>query len=173
MSRAEREKQIEVLHELFDDVGMGILVDFRGMTVSDLTSFRTQLRDQEATFKVVKNRLCIRAVEGTPFEAVVEHFAGPVGILYTNSDPVGPAKVLADLIREKKNLSPKVGILAGKVISIDEIKMLANLPDRDTLVAQTLATCQAPASNFVRLMAEIPTSLVRVLEAVRNRKEAA
>ncbi|MEE8546632.1 MAG: 50S ribosomal protein L10, partial [bacterium] len=76
MSRAEREKQIEVLHELFDDVGMGILVDFRGMTVSDLTSFRTQLRDQEATFKVVKNRLCIRAVEGTPFEAVVEHFAG-------------------------------------------------------------------------------------------------
>ncbi len=173
MSRAEREKQIQVLHELFSDIRMGILADFRGMTVSDLTSFRTQLRDQEAKFRVVKNRLSIRAAEGTPFEAVVEHFAGPVGILYTNSDPVAPARVLADFIKQNENLNPKVGILAGKVISIDEIKMLADLPDRDTLIAQALAICQAPSGNFVRLMSEIPASFVRVLEAVRSRKEAA
>jgi len=173
LSRAEREKQIQVLHELFSDVRMGILADFRGMTVSDFTSFRTQLRDQEAQFRVVKNRLSIRAAEGTPFGAIIEHFDGPVGILYTNSDPVGPARVLADFVKDNKNLNPKVGILAGKVISINEIKMLADLPDRDTLIALSLATCQAPAGNFVRLMSEIPASFVRVLEAVRSRKEAA
>lgn len=173
MSRAEREERVKELNKLFGEVSMAILADFRGMTVSDLSSFRVQLREQEGKFRVLKNTLSIRAADGTQMESVKEHFSGPVGMLYTMSDPVGPAKVISDFAKENKHLELKVGVLAGKVISLDEIKTLAALPDRDTMVAMILATCQAPAGNFVRLMTEIPASLVRVLDAVRVQKEAA
>ncbi len=173
MNRAEREERVKELHKLFGEVSMAILADFRGMTVSDLGSFRVKLREQEAKFRVLKNTLSKRAADGTQLEIVKDHFDGPVGMLYTMSDPVGPAKVISDFAKGSKHLELKVGVLEGKIISLEEIKVLANLPDRDTMVARVLATCQAPAGNFVRLLSEVPASFVRVLDAVRAQKEAA
>ena len=173
MGRTDRDKQIEELHSLFNGMEMAVLADYRGLTVSDLSEFRTGLREVQGSFRVVKNTLSIRAADGTPLENVKEHFAGPVGILFTAGDPVGPAKVLVKFMKSHDNLELKVGVLAGKVISMGEIRTLSDLPDRDTLLATTLATFQAPTSGLARLMVEIPGSFVRVLDAIRTRKEAA
>ena len=173
MGRIDREKQIEELHELFSGMEMAVLADYRGMSVEDLSQFRTKLRDVQARFRVVKNTLSMRAAEGTPLEDVKEHFTGPVAILYTSDDPVGPAKALVDFMKTNDHLEAKVGVLSGKVIGLDDIKSLSALPDRDTLLAQSLATMAAPTTNFVRTLSEIPASLVRVLDAVRSQQDAA
>ena len=173
MGRADREEEIQKLHELFSGLEMAVLADYRGMSVEALTTFRSKLRKVDARFRVVKNTLSIRAVDGTPLEVLKDHFLGPVAVLYSRSDPVGPAKVLVDFMKTNERIQPKVGVLSGRLISLDEVKQLAELPDRDTLLAKALASMNAPATNFVRTLAEIPGSFVRVLDAIRRNKEAA
>ncbi|TNF48057.1 50S ribosomal protein L10 [bacterium] len=173
LSRAERDSKIQELHELFGNMEIAVLTDYRGLTVADLSDLRVQLRQVEGKFRVVKNTLSIRAADGTPMEAVKEYFSGPVGILFAEDDPVGPAKALVQFMKENNNLEPKVGILSGKVIGLDEIKVLADLPDRDTLLATALSSMQAPTTNFVSTLGQIPASFVRVLDAVRAQKNAA
>ena len=173
MGRADREMQIQELHELFSGLEMAVLADYRGMSVEALTNFRSKLREVDARFRVVKNTLSIRAADGTPLEAVKSHFTGPVAILIATTDLVGPAKVLVDFMKTSDHLKPKVGILAGKVIDLDDVKRLADMPDRDTMLAQALASMSAPATNFVRTLSEVPAGFVRVLGAIGRNKEAA
>lgn len=173
MGRADRDKQVQELHELFSGIEMAVLTDYRGLTVEKISDLRTKLRDVEGRFRVVKNTLSIRAADGTPLEAVKEYFTGPVAILYSTGDPVGPAKVLMDFIKGNDNLEAKVGILSGNIMEAADIKRLADMPSRDAMLARTMATMNAPASNFVRTLFEIPSSFVRVLGSIQRQKEAA
>jgi large subunit ribosomal protein L10 len=173
LGRADREKEIQELHELFSGFEMAILTDYRGMSVQALTTFRSRLREVDGRFRVVKNTLSTRAAEGTPMEVVKDYFTGPVAVLYSTSDPVGPAKVLVESMKTNVSLQPKVGILSGKMIGLDDVKRLADMPSRDVMLAMALATMNAPATNFVRTLSEIPASFVRVLSAIGRGKEAA
>lgn len=173
MGRADRDKQVQELHELFSGMEMAVLTDFRGLTVEEISVLRTKLRDVEARFRVVKNSLSIRAADGTPLEAVKEYFTGPVAILYTAGDPVGPAKALMDFVKSNDKLEVKVGILSGEAIDAAEIKLLAAMPSKDVMIAMALASMNAPATNFVRTLSEIPSSFVRVLGSIQRQKEAA
>lgn len=173
MGRADREKQVQELRELFSGVEMAVLTDYRGLTVQEISDLRTKLRDAEARFRVVKNTLSIRAADGTPLESVKEYFTGPVAILYTAGDPVGAAKALMDFIKSNDKLEAKVGILSGDTIEAADIKRLADMPSMDAMIAKALASMNAPASNFVRTLAEIPSGFVRVLGSIQRQKEAA
>ena len=173
MGRADRDKQVQELHELFSGMEMAVLTDFRGLTVEEISVLRTKLRDVEARFRVVKNSLSIRAADGTPLEAVKEYFTGPVAILYTAGDPVGPAKALMDFVKSNDKLEVKVGILSGEAIDAAEVKLLAAMPSKDVMIAMALASMNAPATNFVRTLSEIPSSFVRVLGSIQRQKEAA
>lgn len=173
MGRADREKQVQELHELFSGIEMAVLTDYRGLTVEEISDLRTKLRDAEARFRVVKNTLSIRAADGTPLEAVKEYFTGPVAILYTAGDPVGPAKALMEFIKANDKLEAKVGILSGIAIETADIKRLAEMPSKDVMIAQALGSMNAPVTNFVRTLSEIPASFVRVLGSIQRQKEAA
>jgi len=173
LGRADRDKQIQELHELFSGMEMAVLTDYRGLTVEEISDLRSKLRDAEASYRVVKNTLSIRAADGTPLEAVKEYFTGPVAILYTAGDPVGPAKALMDFIKRNDKLEAKIGILSGNTIETADIKRLAAMPSRDAMLATTLASMNAPVSNFVRTLNEIPSGFVRVLGSIQRQKEAA
>jgi len=173
LGRADRDKQVQELHELFSGMEMAVLTDYRGLTVEEISNLRTKLRDVEARFRVVKNTLSIRAADGTPLEAVKEYFTGPVAILYAAGDPVGPAKALMDFIKSNDKLEAKVGILSGEALTAAEIKLLAAMPSKDVMIAMALASMSAPATNFVRTLSEIPSSFVRVLGSIQRQKEAA
>lgn len=173
MGRADREKQIQELNELFSGLDMAVLADYRGLTVEALTIFRSKLREVGAGFRVVKNTLSIRAADGTPLEVVKEHFKGPVAIMHSTSDPVGPAKVLVEFMKTNDHLKPAVGVLSGKLIGLEDVKRLASLPDRETMLAQALSSMNAPATNFVRTLSEVPASFVRLMGAIARSKEAA
>lgn len=125
-----------------------ILVDYRGLDVAAVTELRKQLREAGVEFKVYKNTLVRRATAETNLTEIDEHLVGPTAIAFSNEDVVAPAKVLNNFAKENEALEIKSGIIEGNVVSIDEIKELAELPSREGLLAMLLSVLQAPVRNF-------------------------
>lgn len=125
-----------------------ILVDYRGLDVAAVTELRKRLREAGVEFKVYKNTLVRRATQETDLTAIDEHLVGPTAIAFSNEDVVAPAKVLSNFAKENEALEIKTGIIEGNVVSLDEIKELAELPSREGLLAMLLSVLQAPVRNF-------------------------
>jgi large subunit ribosomal protein L10 len=118
---------------------------------------------------VVKNTLTTRALTGTPMEELSEHFAGPTAIAYAE-DMVAPAKVLKEFSKEFGKLEFKMGYVDGQVVDSDGVSALADLPDRDQLVAIALAGLQAPITGLVRVLNANLTGLVTVVDRIAKQK---
>lgn len=125
-----------------------ILVDYRGLDVAAVTELRKRLREAGVEFKVYKNTLLRRATQETDLTAIDEHLVGPTAIAFSNEDVVAPAKVLNNFAKENEALEIKTGIIEGNVVTLDEIKELAELPSREGLLAMLLSVLQAPVRNF-------------------------
>jgi large subunit ribosomal protein L10 len=172
--RLEAKQQItEDLHERFAKSAIIVLTDYKGLDVTSINDLRRKLRESNVEYQVVKNSLLARASEDTEVAVIKDHFKGPSAVAISYDDPVAPAKVLTQFAKDNKKLEIKVGVLNGKVLDVQAIKALASLPSREVLLAQFLATLNAVPGSFVRTLAEIPRSLVNVLTAVKDQKEAA
>jgi large subunit ribosomal protein L10 len=104
---------------------------------------------------------------------IKDYFKGPSAVAISYEDPVAPAKVLTQFAKDNNKLEIKVGVLNGKVLDAQSIKALASLPSREVLLAQLLSTLNAVPTSFVRVLAEVPRSLLNVLTAIKDQKEAA
>jgi large subunit ribosomal protein L10 len=146
--------------------------DFRGMTVGQATDLRNELRKANVEYKVVKNTLLEIASKGTDKEGLNPFYKGPTAIALSYDDPVAAAKVLSKFNKDATiPFKLKGGVLTGKAINVNDIQALADLPSREVLLAKMLGSMQAPASNFVRVLAAVPGGFVRALDAVRAKKE--
>ena len=172
VNRQEKQTIVEELHAAWSESTVGIVAQYRGLTVSEMGELRRGLNESGVSMQVVKNTLARRAADGTDFKAAEELFTGPVAIAY-GSDPVGMAKAISDFAKTHKALEIRGGVLDGKVMDAAGINALASLPSRDVLLAKMLGSMQSPISGFVRTLNEIPGSFVRVLAAIRDQKEAA
>jgi len=160
------------MHEKLSRAQAVFLADFRGMTVSQATDLRNELRKAQVEYKVVKNTLLEIASKGTDKEGLNPYYAGPTAIALCYDDPVEAAKVLSRFNKEATNpFKLKAGVLTGKTISVADIQALADLPSREVLLARMLGSMMAPATNFVRVLAAVPTGFVRVLDGIRAQKE--
>jgi large subunit ribosomal protein L10 len=148
------------------------LADYRGLTVDEVNDLRNKLRDAGVDYHVVKNTLLRIASKDTPFTCWDEYLTGPTAIAIAQDDPVAPAKVLSEYAKASKDFELKVCVLEGKILSNDEIKALSELPSREVLLAKILGSINAPTSNFVGVLAAVPRSLVQVLGAIKDQKEA-
>ena len=148
-----------------------IMAENRGMPVSDMTQLRAKARASGVYFRVVKNTLVRRAVEGTPFATMSDRMVGPLayGI---GPDPVAVAKVLNDFAKGHEKFVITGGAMRGQVMSAKDIAALAALPSREELIAKLLGTMQAPIAKLVRTLNEVPSRFVRTLAAVRDAKPA-
>ncbi len=146
-----------------------IMAEYRGMEVGRMTQLRAKAREAGIYFRVVKNSLVRRAVEGTPYAALADHMVGPLayGI---SSDPVAAAKVLHEFSRDNEKFVIKVGAMGEKIMLLEDVKALATLPSREELMSRLLGTMQAPIAKFVRTLNEVPSKFVRGLAAVRDSK---
>lgn len=146
-----------------------IMAEYRGMEVGQMTQLRAKAREAGIYFRVIKNSLVRRAVEGTPYAGLTDHMVGPLayGI---SPDPVAAAKVLHEFSKDNEKFVIKVGAMGQKIMFLDDVKALASLPSRDELMAKLLGTMQAPVAKFVRTLNEVPTKFVRGLAAVRDSK---
>ena len=172
--RLDAKKKIaEDLHDRFSRSAIIVVTDYKGLNVAAMNDLRRKLRAEEVEYQVVKNSLLVRAADDTEAALIKEHFKGPSAVAISYEDPVAPAKVLTQFAKENDKLEIKVGVLNGKVLDANAIKALASLPAREVLLAQLLATLNAVPTSFVRVLAEIPRSMLNVLTAIRDQKEAA
>jgi len=170
-----KENKQQVVTELRDKLKRAkavFLADFRGMNVGKATDLRNELRKASVEYRVVKNTLLDLASRETDKESLSPHYIGPTAIAFSYDDPVAAAKVLSKFAKEQQaTFKLKAGVLSGKVISVADIQALADLPSREVLLAKLLGAMQAPATNFVGVLAAVPASFVRVLSAIKTQKE--
>jgi large subunit ribosomal protein L10 len=172
--KLEAKQQItEDLHDRFARSAIIVLTDYKGLDVTSINDLRRKLREANIEYQVVKNTLLVRAAEDTEVALIKDHFKGPSAVAISYDDPVAPAKVLTQFAKDNDKLEIKVGLLNGKVLDAQAIMALAKLPSRDVMLAQLLATLNAVPSSFVRVLAEVPRSMVNVLTAIKDQKEAA
>lgn len=135
MSKVIETKQ-QVVTEIADKLRASkstIVVDYRGLTVSEATELRKQLREAGVEFKVYKNSLTRRAAESAEMAELNEFLTGPNAIAFSNEDVVAPAKVLNDFAKDHEALEIKAGVIEGKLVTLDEVKAIATLPSREAL----------------------------------------
>ncbi|AIK31093.1 50S ribosomal protein L10 [Bacillus thuringiensis] len=150
MSKVIETKQ-QVVTEIADKLRASkstIVVDYRGLTVSEATELRKQLREAGVEFKVYKNSLTRRAAESAEMAELNEFLTGPNAIAFSNEDVVAPAKVLNDFAKDHEALEIKAGVIEGKLVTLDEVKAIAILPSREGLLSMLLSVLQAPIRNL-------------------------
>lgn len=150
MSKVIETKQ-QVVTEIADKLRESkstIVVDYRGLTVSEATELRKQLREAGVEFKVYKNSLTRRAAESAEMAELNEFLTGPNAIAFSNEDVVAPAKVLNDFAKDHEALEIKAGVIEGKLVTLDEVKAIATLPSREGLLSMLLSVLQAPIRNL-------------------------
>lgn len=171
----EKEAIVAELKEKLSNTKGAVLANYRSINVSLDTKLRRKLREAGIEYRVVKNTLTRIAAKEAGIIGMEQYLEGPTVIAMSAVDPVAPAKILADFIRENKlqTLEIKAGLVEGKVIDADSVKALASLPPREVLIARLLGTLQAPITGFVRVLQGNISNLVYALEAVRKQKESA
>lgn len=169
----QKKELVKRLNREFSEAAVAILVDYKGLDVENITKLRAEIRQQGACMEVVKNTLLRRACEGTDAALMEAYYQGPNAIVISKDDPVAPAKVLVDFIKENENLEIKAGTFNGQLVGVEKIQQLAKMPSREELLGQLASTLNQVPTSFVRVLNEVPRSLVTVLDAIRETKEAA
>ncbi|MGO4369962.1 50S ribosomal protein L10 [Paenibacillus sp. 2TAB19] len=144
----EKQEAVSVIAAKISESSSTVVADYRGLNVAQVTELRKQLREAGIEFQVLKNSLVRRATEGTDFAALNDILTGPTAIAFGKEDAVAPAKILNDFAKKNDALKLKGGIVEGKVVDMDQIKALAELPSRDGLLSMLLSVLQAPMRNF-------------------------
>jgi large subunit ribosomal protein L10 len=164
VERAQKQRLIDTLqHDLADTVCV-VVTHQSGMTVAEATQLRRQMRAAGARFRVTKNRLAKRALDGTPFEGLAPLFTGPTAIAFSR-DPVAAAKVAVEYANRNDKLTIIGGGLAGEVLDQAGVKELASLPSLNELRGKLIGLLVAPATRIAAVLQAPGGQLARVLAA--------
>lgn len=171
--RSEKQKDLDHLKVELARVSTLILTTFKGITVEEDTKLRRAVQAAGGRYKVVKNTLAERAGAGTSSEPLLKGLSGTNSISYTETDPVALAKALTKVAKDVPSFKFKAGIVDGRVLSIEQIQQLANLPSREELLSKIMFLLQSPAQRIATALAALPRNLaVTVNEAVKANKFA-
>jgi len=171
MKKDEKKQQAETLHQELEKSRTVILSGFEGITVAQDFELRRQIAQVGAKYKVVKNSLIERAAQGTPLEPAARELSGTTSLAYTQQDPVALAKVLTAYAKENPLLKFKSGVVEGRVVSLSELSVVANLPAREELVAKALFLISAPARNVAFALAGVARKLAGVIQQAAKEKK--
>lgn len=169
--RPEKAGKVAELKDLLSSSKGAVLVDYCGLTVAEDTELRSKMREAGVKYMVAKNTFIRIAAKEAGIEGLDAYLEHNTAVAFSAEDPVAPAKILNDFSKDHKALEIKAGILDGKVIALDEVKALAELPSRDELLAKLVGSMQAPISGLVNVLQGTIRNFVYTLEAVRQKKE--
>ena len=170
-SRPEKAGKVAELKDLLTSSKGVVLVDYCGLTVAEDTELRSKMREAGVKYMVAKNTFIRIAAQEAGIEGLDAYLEHNTAVAFSAEDPVAPAKILNDFSKDHKALEIKAGILDGKVIGLDEVKAVAELPSREELLAKLVGSMQAPISGLVNVLQGTIRNFVYTLEAVRQKKE--
>ena len=172
--KEQKAEQVELLTEKLRKAKVALLTNYRGLTVTQLQELRSKLRTGDVEYRVVKNTLARRAAEAAGVADLQAELEGPVAIAFGYDDLSLPSKLINEFVKTTRlKLDVKGGLVEGRVFSPDQVKQLADLPSRETLIAQLLGTLQSPVGQLVGIMQTPVQQLLGVLNAYKSKLEAA
>lgn len=154
-----KQELVKEIADKFKESASSVIVEYRGLSVAEVTQLRRDLREEGVEFKVYKNTMVTRAAEDAKLEGLKENLTGPNAFAFSD-DAVAPSRVLAKFAKDHEALVIKAGVVEGEVVGVDTINKLSKLPNRDGMLSMLLSVFQAPVRNFAY-----------ALSAVRDQKE--
>jgi large subunit ribosomal protein L10 len=171
--RTAKVATVDELKAKVDSTSTAVVTEYRGMTVAQISALRRQLRTLDADYKVFKNTLVRRAIEGTAVAPLDEFLVGPTAIAFVNGDVSAVAKALRDFAKATPTLVVKGGVLDGKALSLKDLTALADLPSRDVLLARFAGLLASPMTTMAGLLKAIPQNFAYGLSALIDSKGGA
>jgi len=174
MNRTDKAELASKLKEKFTKAQVALFADYKGLESNQANDLRRSLRSHKVEVKVLKNNVA-RLVSkdgslGTDAKDLMDSVVGPTLVAFAYGDPAAAAKVFHKFSKDNEALKIKDGLMGSKRLSAAEVEQLADLPSKEVLLAKMLGTLNAPASNFVGVLAAVPRSLLNVLTAIEKKK---
>jgi large subunit ribosomal protein L10 len=172
--KLEKAEVVQAIQAKVAKSQIGILTDFKGLKVADMTRLRRQLQEADAELTVVKNTLLRRAgADDAHLAPLLSHATGPNALTLGYADPVLVTKVLIKFAQEKPQLVIKGGALGGQALSLKDLEALSKLPAREVLLGQLLGVLQGVPRGLVTVLAGVIRNLLNVLTALKDKKAEA
>lgn len=174
LRKEDKAELIKGLSDSFAGAKAAFLVDYKGMSVEQVTTLRKQLSDVGAKMKVVRNTLARRALKDykAADEALGDKLVGTNAFVFAFEEASGPAKAVTAFAKEVEQFKFKAGIMGDTVLDSQRLTYLSTLPGKDELRAKLLGTLQAPMSGFVRVLNAVPGGFVNVLNAYKDKQNS-
>lgn len=172
MERAEKDALVSTLNGVFSDAGVVVVTHYSGLNVAELSELRRDMAEAGASFRVTKNRLAKRALEGTPASGITDLFTGPTAI-GVSDDPVAAPRILAKFAKANEKLIIRGGIMGETVLDESGVKALADLPSLDELRGKIVGMLNTPATRIAGVLAAPGGQVARVIAAKAEQGDAA
>jgi large subunit ribosomal protein L10 len=170
----QKAKVLEETRERLRKTTAYVVMDYRGLTVAQISVLRRDMRNVGGELEVLKNTLfrMAAAETDTPVDDIVLH--GPTAVAFAYDDPIGPAKVMADFIKKHPHTTIKGGAVGKHTLTADQVKALAKIPPKPVVLSQLAGTLQAPMSQMAAGLNALGTKMAQLLQAlVEKNAEAA
>ena len=172
-SRETKQRDLEALTNSLQSSTSAMVVSFNNLTVAKDMEFRNRLREAGANYQVVKNTLARIAVKGTDFEQATESFRGVTAIAWTDGDPVILSKAISKFMKDNAdNYTFKSGVVDGKLVDLQQLTTIANLPSKEELISKLLWVINAQAQGLVTVINAVPRDLAVVIKQIGDKAPA-
>jgi len=172
VDRAQKEKLVEELGQIFDSSGVVVVAHYAGLTVAEMQDLRARAREAEASVRVAKNRLAKIALEGKPCESMGEYLTGMTVLTYSE-DPVAAAKVAAGFAKDNSKFEILGGAMGENALDVAGVEAVSKMPSREELIATIAGMLGAPASNIAGAIGAPASDIAGILSTIEDKAEAA
>lgn len=173
LSLTDKKRIVAEVAEIAAKASSVVVADYRGLTVSQMTKLRLEAHKSGVYLRVVRNTLSKRALDGTEFDCIRDVLVGPLCLAFSQHEPSAAARLLRDFAKEYEKFQIIALSVSGKLLTANQIDVLANLPTREEAIAKLLFVLKAPLTKFVRTLAEPHAKLVRTVAAIGDKKKVA
>jgi len=173
MPRPEKIAEVKAIAERFQSARSIVMADYTGLTVAQMTQFRSQCRAQNVECRVVKNRLAIIAADQADLAVIKDHLKGPTALVLGPESQVDPAKIVIEFAKTNEKLTVKGGILDGQYLDAQQVEALSKIPSKDELIAQMMGSINSPLTGIAGTVNGVMSALARALDAVAKQKAEA
>ena len=170
MNREEKAQAVSELNAGIGQATNAFLIEFKGITVPQVTELRKQVRESGSSYVVVKNTLALIATKDSPMKGLSQHFTGQTAVAYNTTDAVALAKALTKFAKDVPTVKFKAALLNGQIVPADQIEGIASLPSKEELVSKLLYVLQAPIRNLAIVLNANIRNVAVVLDQIAKQR---